>query len=62
MQQQDATYCFGGKTQTKYQILMINRKQKDSPESLHRQFLIVPLKDVTPPLNTKSVKADLILL
>lgn len=62
MQQQDATYCFGGKTQTKYQIQMINRKQQESPESLQRQILIVPLRDLTPPSNAKSMKADLILL
>lgn len=62
MQQQDDTYCFGGKIQTKYQILMINRKQRDSPESLHRQILTVPLRDLTPPSNTNSVKADLIFL
>lgn len=48
MQQQDATYCFGVKTQTKYQILMINRNMQDSPESLHRQILIVSLRDLTP--------------
>lgn len=62
MQQQDVTYCFGVKAQTKYQILMINRKLQDSPESLHRQILIVPLRDLTPPSTTKSVEAHLILL
>lgn len=62
MQQQDVTCCLGVKAQTKYQILITNRKLQDSPESLCRQILIVLLRDLTPSSSTKSVKADLIPL
>lgn len=47
---------------TSIECLMLNRKQQDSSESLHRQIILVPPRDLTPPSKTNCLKGGLILI